>query len=143
MIKSEENLKPPFSTALLSSSMSIFVSFLPSISLLNQAFCKGNTSPSPSPSFRRTIINLTTDCQLHLKQSFIFFFYFFIQCLIIFSSLPQLLSDCPSPFSIHLTSCSFLLLNKMRIRTKPKWGPFCVHQPPLSTGPALHCSCHA
>lgn len=65
----------------------LFFSYLP-FSLLNQTFCKGNTSPSPSPSFRRTIINLTTDCQLHLKQSFIFFFYFFIQCLIIFSSLP-------------------------------------------------------
>lgn len=146
MIKSEENLKPPFSTALLASSMSIFVSFplhLPVSLHTASSLLQGKHIFFPFSiilgNYHQSYHRLSTP----FKTKFWFFFYYFMQyVLIIFSSLPQLLSDC-LPFSIHVTSCSFLLLNKMKRRTKLKWGPFCVRQPPLSTSPALQWSCHA
>lgn len=146
MIKSEENLKPPFSTALLASSMSIFVSFplhLPVSLHTESSLLQGKhilfSFSIILGNYHQSYHRLSTP----FKTKFWFFFYYFIQCFdhILFSS-PTPLRLPPPPFSIHVTFCSFLLLNKMKRRTKLKWGPFCVRQPPLSTGPALQCSCH-
>lgn len=126
--------------------MSIFLGFflsLPSIRLIYWIKPSGRETHPLSPSFWRTIINLITDCQLHLKQRFYSSFIISYNMFQSYSLLSPNSSQIAPSFSIHLTSCSFLLLNKMKRRTKLKWGSFCVCQPLLCTGPALKCSWHA